>query len=237
MTIRTNSDRIRIHRPIGRRFLRPFPRSRPLSRRQIVLFRHRSGIYLIGRRNVTETGNYDLFLRDLTLEEQSMRYETDYWTKPKRCSLWSVDPETLEVDFIQDLPSNGDTCFPGTVKLNDDQYLIYNYTSPLDDLEMKWVTGQTNPTLIYRVTLTLPASYQSFLLRNNGGRPVPSAFPIEGFNNNPTGVIQAFFGVDATEQAAWRHDLLPARRRPAERSRPDRRLRRRCRALRVWRLR
>lgn len=121
-----------------------------------LLFRHGAAIYLIGRRNVTETGDYDLGLRDLSAAEQSSRYELDYWSKPKRCSLWRVDPDSLSVELVLDLPSNGDTCFPGLVPLGGDQYLIYNYTSPLDDPDMKWVTGQTNPTFIYRLTLTLP---------------------------------------------------------------------------------
>ena len=46
--------------------------------------------------------------------------------------------------------------------------------------------------------LRLPSAYREFLLRNNGGQPVPAAFSIRGFANNPVGVVQAFFGLNAT---------------------------------------
>ena len=48
--------------------------------------------------------------------------------------------------------------------------------------------------------LDLPKTYRDFLLRNNGGRPVPAAFPIKGFSENPFGVIDAFFGLGVAVQ-------------------------------------
>ncbi len=41
-----------------------------------------------------------------------------------------------------------------------------------------------------------PDDYITFLMRYNGGRPSPNAYPIEGLSNNPFGVIQVFFGID-----------------------------------------
>ena len=59
------------------------------------------------------------------------------------------------------------------------------------------------PTTIYdlnsfgdRHKLALPARYVSFLLENNGGRPVPAAFPIQGLADNPFGIIKVFFGIN-----------------------------------------
>jgi hypothetical protein len=49
-----------------------------------------------------------------------------------------------------------------------------------------------------RYKLVLPNSYKKFLLKNNGGQPLPAAFPVKGFHSNPVGVIQAFFGLNAT---------------------------------------
>ena len=121
-----------------------------------LMFKHKNRAYLIGRRNVTETGNYDLGMDDLPLEDQRMEYELDYWNQPKRCSLWEVDLETREVSFLLDLPSAGDTCFAGITKICENQYLVYNYTSPLDDLDISWNEGQTGDTLIYSVVLTMP---------------------------------------------------------------------------------
>ncbi|MES2354414.1 MAG: SMI1/KNR4 family protein [Pseudomonadota bacterium] len=47
-----------------------------------------------------------------------------------------------------------------------------------------------------KLGLVLPEDYKVFLLKNNGGRPIPKFFPIEGFENNPQGQIQDFFGLD-----------------------------------------
>lgn len=121
-----------------------------------LLFRHGREVYLIGRRNLTGTGDYDLFRRDLGPFLQTMDYELDYWFRPKRCSLWRVHPKSLRVEFVLDLPSNGDTCFPGMVPLGKGRYLIYNYTSSLDEKDYFWLQGQLNPTLIYSILLTLP---------------------------------------------------------------------------------
>jgi len=51
-----------------------------------------------------------------------------------------------------------------------------------------------------RHSLELPKEYREFLVRYNGGRPMPSAFPIDGFPNNPIGDIQVFFGLNAVEE-------------------------------------
>ncbi len=41
----------------------------------------------------------------------------------------------------------------------------------------------------------LPDDYRAFLLANNGGMPVPDAFPIHGFPEEDEGEIQVFFGI------------------------------------------
>ena len=121
-----------------------------------LVFRHGNEVYLIGRRNVTETGNYDLGLADKTMDEKRYEYQIDYWNNPKRCSVWHVDKETLEVALVLDLPSKGDTCFPGLVPKEGGRYLIYNYSSPIDGDDVIWLDGQLHPTGIYRQVLELP---------------------------------------------------------------------------------
>ena len=122
-----------------------------------LVFRHGDDVYLIGRRNVTETGNYDLMRRDLPRQDQASVYELEYWMTPKRCALWRVEPTTLAVSHVLDFPSSGDTCFAGLVELGDGRYLVYDYSSPLDDdLDRSWMAGQFGPTSIHWFTLTLP---------------------------------------------------------------------------------
>jgi hypothetical protein len=121
-----------------------------------LVFRHGQGVYLIGRRNLTETGNYDLGCRDLSAYDQTFKYLTDYSFAPKRCSLWSVDPEALTVSFLLDLPSKGDTCFASILPSGPSSYTVYNYTSPVDGEDRDWIQAQGLPTLIYRAELTFP---------------------------------------------------------------------------------
>ena len=63
----------------------------------------------------------------------------------------------------------------------------------IDKFEVRWRTN-------------LPESYRKFLLQNNGGKPIPAAFPIDGMPNNSHGEIQAFFGLGAkieSEDLNW----------------------------------
>lgn len=121
-----------------------------------IVFRHGSEVYLIGRRQVANDGKYDLGDRDRPPSELSIDFQKEYWTTPKRCSLWKVDPASLTVSFVLDLPSSGDTCFASVVPLGERRYLVYNYTSDPSKPDTPWLEGQGGPTEIYRVTLTLP---------------------------------------------------------------------------------
>lgn len=123
-----------------------------------IVFREGDRVFLIGRRQVTESGNYDLMMRELSQKEQTGKYQVEYSFTPKRCALWEVDPEKLEVSFVVDLPSHGDTCFPGVIPHGEGNYSVYNYTSPLDALadDYIWIKGQGLPTHIYRIGLTIP---------------------------------------------------------------------------------
>jgi hypothetical protein len=118
------------------------------------VFRHGQDIYLIGRRNLTPDGNYDLGYDDLPELTQYLIYELDYWIAPKRTALWRIDPDTLAVSFVLDFPSRGDTSFAGVIAGQAGEYIVYNYTSPLGGPDFVWLLGQLNPTHIVRVPLT-----------------------------------------------------------------------------------
>ncbi len=123
-----------------------------------LVFAHDHRIWLIARRNVTETGAFDLEQRDLDEAEQSILYESTYWGTPKRCSLWEIDPQTLSVSFVLDLPSRGDTCFPSILPLGNDRFQVWNYSSPVDGPDISWLEGQVGETRIYTQTLVIPSS-------------------------------------------------------------------------------
>ncbi|MCB9761337.1 MAG: hypothetical protein H6739_15955 [Alphaproteobacteria bacterium] len=118
-----------------------------------LVFTASGRVWLIGRRNVTEDGHYDLGRRDMDHQDQTLHYEIAYWQEPKRCALWEVDPDALSVEFVMDLPSRGDTCFPSALPLGEDRFAIYNYTSDPEGPDISWLDGQNGPTVILRQEL------------------------------------------------------------------------------------
>ena len=123
-----------------------------------LVFTASDRVWLIARRNVTDDGHYDLGVNDPSLREldhadQTLHYNIAYWQEPKRCSLWEVDPDALEVRFVEDLPSKGDTCFASVLPLGEDHFAIYNYTSDPDGPDLAWLDGQKAPTWITRQEL------------------------------------------------------------------------------------
>ncbi|MBZ0272292.1 hypothetical protein K8I61_09650 [bacterium] len=121
-----------------------------------LMFRDGGDVYIIGRRNVTDTGNFDLMRDDLPAFLRGLFYSADYWFRQKRCAVWSVDADAMEAAFAFDLPSRGDTCFPGLLDNGDGTYEVYNYSSPVDGPDVFWLAGQLGPTNIYRTTIELP---------------------------------------------------------------------------------
>jgi hypothetical protein len=67
-----------------------------------------------------------------------------------------VDPHSLLVSWVLDLPSRGDTCFPSALDLGDGRYEVYNYSSDVEGDDVSWLEGQVNPTYIYRSEIGVP---------------------------------------------------------------------------------
>jgi hypothetical protein len=125
-----------------------------------LLFRHDKGVFLIGRRTLQEDGSsadYDVIDPAKPMEERYIYNQAQNWLKRKRCSLWQVDPEALTIRFVVDLPSTGDTCFASALPQTKTDWLVYNYSSPLDGRDPPWLEGQQGPTLLYRQVLRLVA--------------------------------------------------------------------------------
>ena len=120
-----------------------------------LLFEHGDRVLLVARRHLSGSGAYDLHQRWLPDSVQTAAYQLDYWRYPKRCAVWEVDPRSLEVRWLVDLPSRGDTCFPAVLDEEKDVVAVYNYSTPLDAPDLPWVVGQLGPTRIYRSLLEL----------------------------------------------------------------------------------
>src|SRR5688500_3858231 len=78
--------------------------------------------------------------------------------------------------------------------------MIVDADPPLDEEQLRAFEA--------RHQVRLPNRYRAFLLRNNGGRPIPSVFAIEGLPENPEGAIQVFFGLNTRIESEDLGNLL-----------------------------
>ena len=116
-----------------------------------LVFWHDGEAYLVGRRNVTETGDYDLGSRELSAQGETLKFQLDYRKRKKRCAIWRFVPGEQRVAYLLDLPSRGDTCFAARITTTSPTELaIYNYSSDVDGPDVSWADGQAGPTYVYR---------------------------------------------------------------------------------------
>jgi hypothetical protein len=118
-----------------------------------LLFRDGDDVFLVARRQVAFGGRYDLGWRRLSPPRRTRAYQLLYWLTRKRTAVWRVDPDALDVTWLLDLPSRGDTCFPAIVADGPGDYTLYNYSSPLDGWDRPWLAGQLGRTEIHSFKL------------------------------------------------------------------------------------
>jgi len=122
-----------------------------------LMFWHDGEAYLVGRRQVTETGHYDLMTGRGSHMTQTAANQIPYTQTPKRCALWRYVQNEDRIAYLMDLPSGGDTCFPAWIEGGSaDEVVIYDYSSDVDDPEtpfLAWNQGQVGDTFIYRHVL------------------------------------------------------------------------------------
>lgn len=123
-----------------------------------LVFAREGRIWLVGRRSLSEDGHYDLSINDpsydeMSAQEQALAYQAAWWGQPKRCSLWEVDPDSLEVRHTLDLASKGDTCFASLLEEPAGDATLYNYSSDPEGAELSWLEGQMGATWILRQRL------------------------------------------------------------------------------------
>jgi hypothetical protein len=118
------------------------------------MFKHGPDFYLVARRNLD--GAFDKENRWMWDPVEGLYYLARYWWTGKRTALYKLDKDTLVLEPVLDFPSKGDTAFPGLVPLNDNQYLMYNYSSPPQGKDRVWMSGQLTGTQIYSTVITFP---------------------------------------------------------------------------------
>jgi hypothetical protein len=119
----------------------------------VVLFRQGASEYLVARRNVTDTGAYDLGRDDLPPAMQTQTYLEDYAQRPKRCALWRIGVGDVP-EHVADFPSRGDTCAPSILSESDTAVGVYYHSSDLDGPDVPLRVGQAGASGIYRVVVS-----------------------------------------------------------------------------------
>jgi hypothetical protein len=115
-----------------------------------LVFEHDGEIYVVGRRNLTPNGEYDVSTSSIALVH-TIQNELSYITTAKRCSLYRWDRAQNRLGFVLDLPSRGDTCFPSALDARDPTHVvIYDYSSNISGPDLPWSAGQRRPTFVYR---------------------------------------------------------------------------------------
>ena len=127
----------------------------PIKLDSPYLFRHGEDVYLVARRQLASGGRFDLGWTRPDEQRRTKLYQAKYWLTRKRTSLWRITTDPVGVQWIADFPSRGDTCFPAVVDEGEGRYTVYNYSSPLEGRDRRWVSGQFGPTWIYETELTL----------------------------------------------------------------------------------
>jgi len=113
------------------------------------LFRVGARVLMVARRHLRGDGRFDHGRAWLPASLRTRVEQAAYSASRKRSALWEIDPESLEVTWLADLPSRGDTSFgavlPGRAA---GQFTVVDYTSPLDGPDTSWIRGQLGRTEI-----------------------------------------------------------------------------------------
>jgi len=117
-----------------------------------LLFEHKEELYLIARRNVP--GEVDRSKPWLGQNFRRLLNLAKYSLSSKRTALYKIDKQNLEVIHLMDFPSTGDNAFPAIVKLSENQYGVFNYSSDIEEHNKIWIEGQVGKTYLYYSTLT-----------------------------------------------------------------------------------
>lgn len=112
-----------------------------------LLFERNDDIYLVSRRNLD--GDIDKVKNRKNETQRRARNLIRYSITRKVTSLYKLDKKNLEMTLVTDFPSTGDNAFPGISKLDDNNYILMNYSSDIHGKKKNWIRGQLGKTYLY----------------------------------------------------------------------------------------
>jgi hypothetical protein len=125
-------------------------RSDPRKYDSPFMFWHDGEAYLVGRRNLNGSGEYDLGVGPTPLL-RTVWNQVNYSLSPKRTALWRYVQGEDRFAWVLDLPSRGDCCFPAVLDAQSPgERVVYDYSCALDGPDVAWLRGQRGETFIFR---------------------------------------------------------------------------------------
>ncbi len=79
---------------------------------------------------------------------------TKYSLSGKVTALYKLNKTDLTITHVMDFPSTGDNAFPALARMDQNSYLLFNYSSDIDGPYKVWLEGQFGKTFIYHTTLS-----------------------------------------------------------------------------------
>lgn len=118
------------------------------------MFRFQDDIFLIAR-NQRGKKPFGKAKNDISMKRQRLKNWIGFSLTPKTTALYKINKITKKIEWIMDLPGNGDTAFPSVQRLNKNQFLVANYSSSVKFRRNRsWLSGQFGKTGIYIGILT-----------------------------------------------------------------------------------
>jgi hypothetical protein len=111
------------------------------------MFKHNGQIYLLSRRNLD--GDFGKSPKWMPYKLAQKYNLIRYSITAKVTSLFKLNTATKEMEHVLDFPSTGDNAFPAVVKMDDNKYMMLNYSSDFTKGQVNWIGGQLGRTNIY----------------------------------------------------------------------------------------
>ena len=126
--------------------------SLPVSYDSPRMFAHQGRVYLLSR-HASRPFNREMDF--LPFNVKRWLYLGLYSLTTIRTALFELNIKTLALERVLDLPSAGDNAFPSVVAMEENRFLVANYSSPLAHSDWSWIRGQKSDvgTQIYGIDL------------------------------------------------------------------------------------
>ncbi|MFN8287550.1 MAG: hypothetical protein U0V74_12385 [Chitinophagales bacterium] len=118
-----------------------------------LMFLHKDEVYVVARKNAD--GEMDKVKRRKSEKQGKFRNLLRYSFTKKTTALYKLDKDSLTLSVVADFPSTGDCSYAGISKIDDNTYLLMNYSSDIKGRKKNWISGQLGKTYIYWTRLKL----------------------------------------------------------------------------------